>query len=339
MKEFKLILCLCFLGLFSPLNASAGLLDEVKQRGFLRCGVNTGLLGFSTQDAVTSEWRGFDVDFCRTVAAAIFNDPQAVKFTGVSAKERFSKLANGDFDVLYRNSTLTLTRDTSLGIVFAGINYYDGQGFMVHKDASVSTAYELSGLKLCMTEGTTGFLNSQDFFESNNMVFNPVNYPSTDAFLQGFIKRECDVLSTDQSQLYSLREALDDPGSVIILPELISKEPLGPAVKQGDEQWLSLITWALNATIEAEFLGITSSNVDQLRATGYPVQKKFLGIGNNTGVRVGLKASWAFNIIKHVGNYGEIFERNIGSKSEISIARGVNAQWNNGGILFSLTIN
>lgn len=334
MKMRASLIIACWLLSFS---AHAGVLDDIKERGFVKCAVNNALFGFSIQDK-TGRWQGFDVEFCRALAAAVFGDPEKIEFRGVTAKERFAVLAAGEVDVLYRNSTWTMTRDTSLGVRFAGINYYDGQGYMVKVDKGINSAYELSGSRLCITEGTTSEKNSVDFFNYNNMQFEIVSYQDPAATRAGFEAGDCDVISVDQSQLYSQRLNLKEPDSAVILPEIISKEPLGPAIKTGDDQWFDVVQSVLNLMIEAEFLDIKSGNVSRLRVLGSSEQKRLLseeGLENET---LGLDPLWALNVITLVGNYGEVFERTIGASSPLKIARGLNAQWNNGGILYSKSI-
>ncbi len=352
MKIVKVISVILLMGVMNK-PVIAGTLDNIKERGFLKCGVNTGLLGFSIKND-NGRWEGFDVEFCRALAVAIFNDPEKVEYRGLNGSERFKVLSDGEVDILYRNTTWTLTRDSAMGITFAGVNYYDGQGYMVKSDAGINSAYELSGLRLCTEEGTTGVTNSIDFFNFNNMKYEIVSYETSAGVRDGFQQGECDVISNDQSALYSQRLNLEDPSSVVILPELISKEPLGPSVKRGDDEWFDIAHWVLNMMIEAEFLDINSVNAVSLRESGSMEQKRLLALGHLPVVEtdekpeetltaelgtheidLNLEAGWAYRVITQIGNYGEVFKRTIGAQSELQIARGLNAQWNNGGILYS----
>lgn len=311
-----------------------GTLATVKSRGSVSCGVSTGLAGFSQKDE-NGNWSGLDVDVCRAVAAAVFGDATKVQYKPLTAKERFTALQSGEIDVLSRNTTWTHTRDTSLGLNFAGVNYYDGQGFMVSKSLGVNSAYELDGASVCIQAGTTTELNLADFFRANNMSYTAITFDTSDQTRTGFETGRCDILTSDQSQLYALRIGLEDPSSAVVLPEVISKEPLGPVVRQGDDEWFNIVKWSLSAMIEAEFLGIDSYGVDDARDNGSPAKKRLMGSEGDAGEKLGLSADWSYNIIKQVGNYAESFERNVGSGSPLQIARGLNAQWNNGGILYS----
>jgi general L-amino acid transport system substrate-binding protein len=318
--------------------ASAGTLDDVKTRGELRCGTNTGLAGFAAPND-KGEWSGFDVDLCRAVAAAIFDDPTKIKFTPTNAKERFTALQSGEIDLLSRNTTWTLSRDTSLGFNFAGVNYYDGQGFMINakKLPNVKSALELSGASVCVQSGTTTELNLADFFRNNNMQYNPVVFEALEATEQAYDTGRCDVYTTDQSGLYSTRLKLAAPDDHVVLKEIISKEPLGPAVRQGDDQWFDVVKWTLNAMIIAEEFGITQANVEEMKASANPEVKRILGMeeGTKLGTDLGLTNDWVVRIVKHVGNYGEVFERNVGQGSPLKIARGLNALWNKGGLQYA----
>lgn len=315
-------------------NTFAGTLEDVKKRGTLSCGVSTGLAGFSQKDE-KGGWSGLDVDVCRAVAAAVLGDAGKVQYKPLTAKERFTALQSGEVDLLSRNTTWTHTRDTSLGLNFAGVNYYDGQGFMVSKKLGVSSAKELDGAAACIQAGTTTELNLADYFRANGMKYTAVTFDTSDQTRQGFESGRCDVLTSDQSQLYAIRIGLKDPSSAIVLPEVISKEPLGPVVRQGDDAWFNIVKWSMSALIEAEFLGVTSANADKMKAEGKPGQKRLLGSEGDAGEKLGLSADWAYNIVKQVGNYGESFERNVGMDSPLQISRGLNAQWNQGGILYS----
>jgi general L-amino acid transport system substrate-binding protein len=315
-------------------SAHAGTLDDVKAKGFVQCGTNTGLLGFAAPDDA-GNWSGFDVDFCRAVAAAIFNDPQAVKFTPLTAAERFTALQSGEVDLLARNTTWTMTRDTSLGLTFAGVTYYDGQGFMVPTALGVSSALELAGASVCVQTGTTTELNMADFFKRHGMDYNPVVFEKQPEVNAAYDTGRCDVYTTDASGLYSVRLTLTNPDDHMVLPEIISKEPLGPVVRQGDDQWFSLVKWVYFALVNAEELGVTSANVDQMRESENQDVRRLLGTDGEFGTFIGLGNDWAANTIKAVGNYGEIFERNIGVNTPLKIARGLNALWSNGGLQYA----
>jgi general L-amino acid transport system substrate-binding protein len=321
---------------FAAVTASAATLDDVKAKGFLQCGSNTGLAGFgSPNDA--GDWSGFDVDFCRALASAIFDDPKAVKFSPLSAKERFTALQSGEVDVLSRNSTWTISRDTSLGLDFPAVTYYDGQGFMVRKDLGVASALQLSGASVCVQTGTTTELNLADYFKANNLQYNPVVFEKQEEVDAAYDAGRCDVYTTDQSGLYSVRLTLKDPDNHIVLPEIISKEPLGPVVRHGDNQWADIIRWTHYAMLTAEEFGITQANVEEMMKSENPEIKRILGQEADTkiGTDLGLTNDWVVRIIKHVGNYGESFERNVGAGSQLKIARGLNAQWNKGGLQYA----
>jgi general L-amino acid transport system substrate-binding protein len=317
--------------------ASAATLDDVKAKGFVQCGVNTGLAGFAAPDA-SGNWSGFDVDYCKAIAAAIFADGSKVKYTPLSAKERFPALQSGEVDVLARNTTWSINRDTALGFNFRTVNYYDGQGFMVPKSLNVKSALELSGAAVCVQSGTTTELNLADFFKANKLEYKPVVYEKLPEVNQAYQEGRCDVYTTDQSGLYSLRLSLSNPDEHIILPEIISKEPLGPAVRQGDDQWFDIVSWTHYALVQAEEFGITKANVDDIRKSSTnPDVRRFLGIEKDTkiGTDLGLTNDWAYNIIKAVGNYGEVFERNIGQNTPLKIQRGLNALWTKGGLQYA----
>ncbi len=318
-----------------PVAHAGATLDAVKAKGFVQCGVSTGLPGFSAAND-KGQWTGLDVDVCRAVAAAVFGDASKVKFTPLTAKERFTALQSGEIDMLSRNTTWTLTRDTNLGLNFAGVNYYDGQGFMVHKSLGVKSAKELDGAAICIRAGTTTELNLADYFRSNGMKYQAITYDTSDESVKGFEAGRCDVLTSDQSQLYALRIKLKDPNSAMVLPEVISKEPLGPVVRNGDEDWLKVVRWSLFAMINAEEMGVTSKNVDQVRKTTKdPGKQRLLGLSGIKGQGLKLSDDWSYNIIKQVGNYGEAFERNVGMGSPLKIARGLNALWSKGGIQYA----
>ena len=308
--------------------------DAVKKRGFVQCGVNTGLAGFSVADE-KGVWKGIDVDVCRAVAAAVFGDASKVKFTPLTAKERFTALQSGEVDVLSRNTTWTVVRDGSLGISFTGVTYYDGQGFLVKKKLNVKSALKLNGATVCVGSGTTTELNLQDYFTSHKMKFKPVVYDTSDETVKGFEAGRCDVLTSDQSQLYALKIKLAKPDDAVVLPEVISKEPLGPAVRQGDVEWFNIVRWSLFAMVDAEDLGITSKNIDEMKKSSVvPDVKRLVG---TEAVKhgLGIPDDWAYQVVKPVGNYGEIFEANVGAGSPLKIARGLNALWNKGGIQYA----
>jgi general L-amino acid transport system substrate-binding protein len=319
-------------------SANASTLDEVKKKGFVQCGVNTGLAGFAAPDS-SGNWKGFDIDICRAVAAAIFGDGDKVKFTPTTAKERFTALQSGEIDLLSRNTTWTETRDTELGFNFAGVNYYDGQGFMINakKLSGVTSALQLSGASVCVQTGTTTELNLADYFKANHMEYHPVVFEKLEETNAAYDSGRCDVYTTDQSGLYAIRLALKNPDDHVVLPEIISKEPLGPAVRQGDDQWFDLVKWTLNAMIIAEEDGITQANVEEMKNSDKPEIRRVLGQekGSKYGADLGLSEDWVVNIVKAVGNYGESFERNLGQGSPLKIKRGLNQLWNKGGILYA----
>jgi general L-amino acid transport system substrate-binding protein len=314
--------------------AHAGTLDDVKKKGFVQCGVSQGLPGFSSPDD-KGNWSGLDVDVCRAVAAAIFGDPQAVKFSPLSAKERFTALQSGEVDVLSRNSTWTISRDTSLGLDFVAVTYYDGQGFIVRKSLGVKSAKELNGASICTETGTTTELNLADYFRTNKIDYKVVAFAKNDEAVAAYDSGRCDAYTTDQSGLYSNRLKLAKPDDHVVLPDIISKEPLAPAVRHGDNQWGDIIRWSLYAMIAAEEYGVTSANVNDMLKSDNPEIRRLLGVDDNMGQGMGLPKEWAFNIISKVGNYGESFERNVGAKSPLGIARGLNALWSNGGLQYA----
>lgn len=314
--------------------ASAQTLKAVKDRGTLQCGSNTGLAGFGQPDA-QGNWTGLDVDFCRAIAAAIFNDPAKVKFVPLSSKDRFTALQSGEVDVLVRNTTWTMSRDTTLGLDFRAVNYYDGQGFIVRKKLKVASALELSGASVCTQQGTTTELNLADFFRANKLKYEVVTFATSDETTKAYDAGRCDAFTTDASGLYSERLRLTNPDDHIVLPEIISKEPLGPGVRHGDNQWSDLVTWTHYAMVTAEELGVTKANVDEQLKSTNPDVKRLLGTEGNFGEAIGLSKDWAYQIIKHVGNYGESFERNVGMGSRLKIARGQNALWSKGGLQYA----
>jgi general L-amino acid transport system substrate-binding protein len=314
--------------------ASAGTLDDVKAKGFIQCGSNTSLIGFGFPDD-QNNWTGLDVDFCRALAAAIFNDPTKVKFTPLSAKERFTALQSGEIDVLSRNTTWTMSRDTSLGLKFAGVMYYDGQGFLVKKSLGVDSALKLNGASVCTQTGTTTELNLADYFKANNMTYQVVAFEKEEEVLKAYQDGRCDVYTTDQSGIYAQRLKLANPDDHVVLPEIISKEPLGPLVRQGDDAWFNIVKWTYYALLNAEELGITSKNIEEMKNSANPEVARFVGKEGDFGTGIGLTNEWAAQIVKHVGNYGEIFERNLGEGSQLKIARGKNALWSKGGLQYA----
>ncbi len=316
-------------------NASAeSTLESVKGKGYVQCGVSTGLPGFSNPDS-KGNWQGMDVDVCRAVAAATLGDASKVKYVPLTAKERFTALQSGEIDVLSRNTTWTVTRDSSLGLNFAGVNYYDGQGFMVSKDLGVKSALELDGAAICIQSGTTTELTLADYFREKGMKYTPVSFDTSDQTVKGFESGRCDVLTSDQSQLYALRIKLSKPDSAMVLPEIISKEPLGPVVRQGDDGWFNIVKWSLFAMINAEEMGVTSANADEMLKSNNPAIKRLLGVEGPKGKGLKLADDWSYKIVKQVGNYGEVFERNVGQGSPLKIDRGVNALWNKGGFQYA----
>jgi general L-amino acid transport system substrate-binding protein len=314
--------------------ASAQTLNTVKQRGVLQCGSNTGLAGFGLPDA-QGNWTGLDVEFCRAVAAAIFNDPTKVKFIPLTAKDRFTALQSGEVDVLARNTTWTSSRDTQLGLNFAAVNYYDGQGFLARKALKVNSALELNDAAICVQQGTTTELNLADYFRANKMKLKTVTFASSDEAIKAYDAGRCDAFTTDASGLYAERLRLVNPNDHIVLPEVISKEPLGPAVRHGDDQWFDIIKWTHFAMVGAEELGITKANVDDMMKSDNPDIKRLLGTEGKHGEALGLTNDWAYRIIKHVGNYGESFERTVGQGSPLKIARGLNGLWTKGGLQYA----
>lgn len=314
--------------------ASAATLDDIKARGAILCGVSGGLAGFSQPDD-KGAWTGIDVDFCRALAAVVFNDPSKVKFLPLTAKDRFTALQSREVDLLSRNTTWTSSRDTSLGLNFAGVVYYDAQGFMVRKAAKVSSALELSNTTVCVQSGTTTQLNLADYFRSNNMKYEAVVFNTADEVIKAYESGRCDVFTTDVSQIYAERLKLTKPDDHMILPELISKEPLGPVVRHGDDQWFDIVKWTLFAMINAEEYDVSQKTLEQRLKSDRPDVKRLLGIEGNYGEQLGLTNDWVVRIIRHVGNYGEIFDRNVGANSRLKIDRGLNKLWNKGGIQYA----
>lgn len=332
-RALPLVLATLTAGLL-PSSLAAQTLKSVKERGVLSCGVSQGLPGFSAPDD-KGNWTGFDVDLCRAIAAAIFDDPGKVKFVPLSAKDRFTALQSGEIDVLSRNSTWTLQRDTALGLNYAGINYYDGQGFMVRKALKIDSALELNGASVCVQTGTTNEQNVADYFKANNMKYEVIAFGTADETIKAYEARRCDVFTSDISQLYAERLKLVAPAEHVVLPEVISKEPLGPVVRHGDDQWFDAVKWVLFAMLNAEELGVTQKTVVSMANSSMPELRRLLGADGNFGEQLGLTKDWVVRIIRHVGNYGESFERNVGANSKLGISRGLNKLWNQGGIHYA----
>ncbi|ABS64591.1 extracellular solute-binding protein family 3 [Parvibaculum lavamentivorans DS-1] len=314
--------------------AAGDTLRRVRQRGFIQCGVSQGLPGFSNPDE-RGRWSGIDVDFCRAIAAAIFGNPDQVRFRPLSAKDRFTALQSGEIDILSRNTTWTMSRDTQLGFNFVGVTYYDGQSFMVRKAAGIKTTADLAGATICTETGTTTELNLADYFRSRGLSYRVLSFEKNDEAIVAYDRGRCDAYTTDASGLYATRLKLADPDANTILSEIISKEPLGPAVRQGDPQWEDIARWTLNALLEAEEFGITSANINEMLESDNPRVKRLLGREGAYGGSVGLDANWAANAIRAVGNYGEMFERNVGKNTPLGIERGLNAQWTDGGLQYA----
>jgi len=334
MKRVSLVVTLAAAAAFSAQAASAQTLKTVKDRGQLSCGVSQGLPGFSAPDD-KGNWTGIDVDICRAIAAAVFNDPTKIKFVPLSAKDRFTALQSGEIDVLSRNTTWTLSRDTSLGANFTGVTYYDGQGFMVKKSLKVNSALELNSASVCVQQGTTTEQNLADYFKGNNMKYEVIAFGTNDEAVKAYESGRCDVFTTDVSGLYADRLKLANVADHVVLPEVISKEPLGPMVRHGDDQWFDIVKWTLYAMVAAEELGITQKNVDEMAKSDKPEIKRAVGTDGNLGEQLGLTKDWLVRIVKATGNYGETFERNVGAGSKLGIARGLNNLWSKGGIQYA----
>ena len=315
-------------------TAASPTLDAIKAKGFVQCGVTGGVPGFSAPDA-NNNWTGIEVDYCRALAAAIFNDPNAVRFTSLTSQERFTALSAGEIDVLSRTTTWTMSRDTQLGISFIGTMFYDGQGFMVRKADGITSATELSGAAICIESGTTTELNAADYFAANNMEFNTVVFVDQDEVVKAYEDGRCDVYTTDSSALAAERSKFAVPDDHVILPEIISKEPLGPVVRAGDTGFFNIARWTYFALLEAEELGVTSANVDEMLGSDNPAIKRLLGVEGEFGAPLGLTNDWAYRIVKLVGNYAETYERNVGPNTPIGLARGLNALWKDGGIQYA----
>jgi general L-amino acid transport system substrate-binding protein len=334
MKRVSLVVTLALAAGLSAQAASAQTLKTIKDRGMLSCGVSQGLPGFSTPDD-KGNWTGLDVDICRAIAAAIFNDATKIKFVPLSAKDRFTALQSGEIDVLSRNTTWTLSRDTSLGANFTGVTYYDGQGFLVKKSLKVNSALELNSASVCVQTGTTTEQNLADYFKGNNMKYEVIAFATADETVKAYESGRCDVFTSDVSQLYAERLKVATPADHVVLPEVISKEPLGPMVRHGDDQWFDIVKWTLYAMVGAEELGVNQKNVDEMVKSDKPELKRALGSDGNLGEQLGLTKDWIIRIVKAVGNYGESFERNVGSGSKLGIARGLNQLWSKGGIQYA----
>lgn len=314
--------------------AQSTTLQAVMDKGFVQCGVTGGVRGFSAPDE-NNNWTGLEVDYCRAIAAAIFDDADAVRYTPLTSTERFAALSSGEIDVLSRTTTWTMTRDTSLGINFAGVMYYDGQGFMVRRSDGISSALDLGGASVCIESGTTTELNAADYFSTNNIEVNTVVFEEQDEVLQAYEDGRCDVYTTDSSALAAERLNLEDPSAHVILPEIISKEPLGPSVRQGDDGWFNIARWVYFLLLNAEELGVTQANVDDMLASENPNIKRLLGVEGTFGEMLGLSNDWGYRIISKLGNYGEMYARHVGPETEIGLERGVNALWTQGGIQYA----
>ena len=333
MRLIQTIAVATILAGFSSLAAANQTLDAVKQKGFVQCGASTGIAGFSIADS-KGNWTGIDVDACRAIAAAIFGDAGKFKITPLTTQQRFTALQSGEIDVLTRNTTATVTRDTTLGLMSTGTNYYDSQGVMVKKSLGVNSAKELDGAAVCVQPGTTTELNLADWFRAQGIQFNPVVINNPEEAMRSFTSGRCEAFTTEKSGLASMRASQGSPEDFIILPEDFSKEPLGPMVRQGDDEWFTLVRWTLNAMLEAEEYGITSANVDEMLKSDNPNIQRILGVSGEMGKGLKLDNNWAYNIIKQVGNYGEVFDRNVGSKTPLKLERGLNAQWRDGGLMY-----
>jgi general L-amino acid transport system substrate-binding protein len=317
-------------------QAEAGAtLDAVKSRDMLRCGVNTGLAGFSLPDS-QGNWTGLDVDYCRAVAAAVLGDASKVEYVPLNAQQRFTALQSGEVDILPRNTTWTLTRDASLGLHFAGVNFYDGQGFMVPADLGVQSALELDGAEICVQPGTTTELNLADYFRANNMDFSAVVIEGFEQSLETFFSGRCQAYTTDKSGLAAIiANDAPNPDDYVILPETISKEPLGPAVRRGDDEWFAIAKWVLFAAIQAEESGVSSANVDEMMESTDPNVQRLLGVSDQLGEKLTIANDWAYQVIKQVGNYGEMYDRNVGPETPLKLERGQNALWTKGGLMYA----
>ena len=322
------------IGVLVPAMAMASTLDTAQERDSVRCGVNAAQPGFSSLDD-DDHYRGLDTDVCRAIAAAVLGDATKVDFVPLDSVERFTALQSGEVDVLSRTTTWTSSRDTTQGMHFTGVSYYDGQAFMVASDLGIQSAKELDGAAVCTQSGTTSELNLSDYFRINDMTYDAVVFDAPEQSIAGFEAGRCDVLSSDASQLYAQRMQLADPSMAVVLPEIISKEPLGPAVRQGDDQWFNIVKWSLFAMLNAEELGVSQANVDEQLGSENPDIMRLLGRDGDFGDAMGIEADWAYQIVKQVGNYADIYDRNVGTNSGFNIARGLNALWNDGGIQYA----
>lgn len=336
MKHMKVLTAMLTVLAFAG-TAMAGTLEEVKERGYIKAGVNGGVYGFSMPDE-EGKWKGLDVDTARAVAAAVFGDADKVKFTALTAVQRLPALQSGEIDVLCRNTTQTLTRDTKNGLNFVSTNFYDGQGFLIRKDLGVDSAKQLDGATICVLPGTTTEMNAADFFRANDMQWNPVVIENTSELNKAFFAGRCDALTSDSSQLAAQRAVAPNPANYKILPEIISKEPLAPVVRHGDDQWFDIVNWTVMALIQAEEFGITSDNVDDFLDSTNPGIKRFLGVTPGMGKSLGLDDQWAYNIVKQVGNYGQVYDRTVGPDTSLGISRTLNALWTDGGLMYASPI-
>jgi general L-amino acid transport system substrate-binding protein len=340
-RASTLLAALLAVGLGSPVaqaqTADGPTLAAVKQRGHVQCGASTGVAGFSRPEA-GGEWTGLDVDVCRAIAAATLGDPRRVRFTPLTSQQRLVALQSGEIDVLSRTTTWTMQRDTASGLSFTTPVFYDGQGFLVRTAAGVRSAKELDGATICSTTGTTIEANLADWARTNRIRYTPVTFDNTDASRNAFLAQRCDVLTSDASQLSSIRATQPRPDDFAILPDLISKEPLTPSVRRGDEQWFGIVRWVVFALIEAEELGVTQANAEQMLASPDPAIQRLLGVNGTLGAGMGVDNRWAYNAIRAVGNYGEIFERNVGAKTPLGLPRGLNALWRNGGLMYAMPV-
>ena len=335
MKRFTVsIIAVLVFTMISAGMAVAGTLEDVKAKGVIKVGVNEGLFGFSKANE-NGVWRGLDVETARAISVAVFGEPDKLEFIPLTAKTRMTALQSGEIDVLTRNLTQTLSRDTSMGLNFAHVNYYDGQGFLIAKELGVTSAKELDGATVCVLPGTTTELNVADYFRANSMEMEPVVIESTPELNKAFFAGRCDVMTSDISQLAGIRAVAPNPDDYIILPDVISKEPLAPTVRHGDDQWYDIVNYAVMALIAAEELGITSENVDEMLNSTDPKIQRFLGVSPGNGEALGLDEKWAYNIVKMVGNYGEVFERNVGVNTALKLERGLNALWTDGGLMYT----
>ena len=336
MRQTKLMAAtvMAFLLITAGMALAAGTLDTVQERGFIKAGVNGGVYGFSMPND-KGEWEGLDVDTAKAVAAAVFGDASKVKFTALTAVQRLPALQSGEIDVLCRNTTQTLTRETKNGLNFVQVNFYDGQGFLVPKELGLTSAMQLDGATVCVLPGTTTEMNAADFFKANKMDWNPVVIENTSELNKAFFAGRCDVLTSDSSQLAAQRAVAPNPADYKVLPEIISKEPLAPVVRHGDDQWYDIVNWTVMGLINAEELGIHSGNVDDMLKSNDPKIKRFLGVTPGMGEALGLDDAFMYNVIKQVGNYGEIFERNVGTDTALGLERSLNALWTVGGLMYA----